>query len=121
MNMEDKLELINREALRLGREVADETGTLLAGNICNTNIYHPDSPERNEQITAMFKEAIEWSLDYNVDYIIGETYTYLGEAMLALQAIKKYGKGVPAVMMLASYPITTKKRTSHHVRRCAAD
>ncbi|XP_070570385.1 betaine--homocysteine S-methyltransferase 1-like [Ptychodera flava] len=92
MNMEDKLKLINREALRLGREAADETWTPLAGNICNTNIYHPDSPERNEQITAMFKETMEWSLDYNVDYIIGETYTYLGEAMFALEAINKYGQ-----------------------------
>ncbi|XP_070556034.1 betaine--homocysteine S-methyltransferase 1-like [Ptychodera flava] len=108
MNMEDKIELINREALRLGREVADETGTLLAGNICNTNIYHPDSPERNEQITAMFKEMIDWALDYKIDYVIGETFMYLGEAMLALEAIKKYGKGLPAVIMLAAYPIATK-------------
>ncbi|XP_070556868.1 betaine--homocysteine S-methyltransferase 1-like [Ptychodera flava] len=108
MDMEDKLELINREALRLAREVADETGTLLAGNICNTTVYNPDRPERNEQITAMFKEMIEWSLDYNIDYVIGETFMYFGEAMLALEAIKKYGKGLPAVITLAAYSIKTK-------------
>jgi len=108
IDMEDKIELMNREALRLAREVADETGTLLAGNICNTNIYHPDSPERNVEIKAMFKEMIEWSLDYKVDYIIGETFMYLGEAMLALEAIKEHGKGAPAVIMLAAYPIATK-------------
>ncbi|XP_070556955.1 S-methylmethionine--homocysteine S-methyltransferase BHMT2-like [Ptychodera flava] len=106
--MEDKLELINRQALRMAREVADDTGSLLAGNICNSNLYHPDHPERNEEIKAMFKEMIEWSLDYNVDYIIGETFMHLGEAMLALEAIKEYGKGVPSVITLATYRVNTE-------------
>ncbi|XP_070556943.1 betaine--homocysteine S-methyltransferase 1-like [Ptychodera flava] len=107
-NIEDKLELLNRKALGMAREVADDTGTLLAGNISNTNIYHPDSPERNSEIKAMFKEMIEWSLDYNVDFIIGETFMHLGEAMIALEAIKQYGKGIPSVIMLATYCIATK-------------
>ncbi|XP_077994309.1 S-methylmethionine--homocysteine S-methyltransferase BHMT2-like [Glandiceps talaboti] len=107
--MEDKLELINREALRLGREVADETGTLLAGNICNTDLYHPDSPGKNAEIKAMFKEMIDLTVQYNVDFIIGETFTYLGEAMIALEAIKEYGNGVPAVINLAPYVVATKQ------------
>jgi len=36
---EDQTELMNKEALRVAKEVADETGKLLAGNICNTNIW----------------------------------------------------------------------------------
>src|SRR6202044_1043919 len=38
---EDVLEPLNRQALALAKAVADETGTLLAGNISNTNIYTP--------------------------------------------------------------------------------
>src|SRR5947209_16659179 len=34
---EGELEELNRAALQLGREVADESGTLLAGDISNTN------------------------------------------------------------------------------------
>src|SRR5881397_3481813 len=35
---ERELERINRTALRLAKKVARATGTLLAGNICNTSI-----------------------------------------------------------------------------------
>ena len=36
---EDDLERLNRQALHLAREVADETGCLMAGNLCNSAIY----------------------------------------------------------------------------------
>src|SRR5437763_15607488 len=38
---EHDLERINRQALAIAKTVADDTGTLLAGNICNTSIYDP--------------------------------------------------------------------------------
>ena len=41
---EDDLEPLNRNALRIAREVAAEAGALLAGNICNTWAYDPDDP-----------------------------------------------------------------------------
>ena len=39
---EELLEPLNRQALMLAKEVADETGTLVAGDICNTNVFEPD-------------------------------------------------------------------------------
>src|SRR3954469_1899134 len=36
---EHDLEPMNRGALAIAGEVARETGTLLAGNVCNTNVY----------------------------------------------------------------------------------
>ena len=36
---EHLLEEINRQALALARDVARETGTMLAGNVCNTNVW----------------------------------------------------------------------------------
>ena len=42
----DILEPLNRQALELARGVADSTGTLLAGNICNTGVYDPADPRR---------------------------------------------------------------------------
>ena len=38
---EDILEPLNRQALAIAAKVARETGTLLAGNVCNTNTYEP--------------------------------------------------------------------------------
>src|SRR5881628_3486478 len=47
---ESELEELNRAALQLGREVADESGTLLAGNISNTNAFLPDDAESKRRI-----------------------------------------------------------------------
>ena len=52
---DSELEAINRKALKIAREVANETGTLMAGNICNTTIYRPDSEEVHNRIRQMFK------------------------------------------------------------------
>src|SRR6266849_3216501 len=39
---EHLLEELNRRALEIAREVADENGALLAGNLSNTNIFTDD-------------------------------------------------------------------------------
>src|SRR3989475_2531163 len=39
---EHLLEPLNRNALAIAGQVAKDTGTLLAGNLSNTNIYAPD-------------------------------------------------------------------------------
>lgn len=39
------LEPLNQQALSIAARVARETGTLLAGNLCNTNVYEPGQPE----------------------------------------------------------------------------
>ena len=36
---EDDLEAMNTAALKMAREVADEHGCLMAGNICNSSVY----------------------------------------------------------------------------------
>src|ERR671939_728108 len=51
---EDALERLNRQALELAREVATETGTLLAGDVCNTNIYTGE--QSRSAVRAMFEE-----------------------------------------------------------------
>ena len=96
---EGDLERINRTALRLAKKVARETGTLLAGNICNTSIYGPDDAKSHKQARRIFDEQIGWAVDAGVDFFIGETYSWTGEALLALEAIKSSGK--PAVITLA--------------------
>uniref|UniRef100_A0A0B7AE37 Hcy-binding domain-containing protein n=1 Tax=Arion vulgaris TaxID=1028688 RepID=A0A0B7AE37_9EUPU len=97
---ENDLERINRQALDVAKSVARATGTLLAGNICNTSVYQLDNEESQKVAEAMFKEQIEWAVEAEVDFILGETFAELGEAMLALESIKKYGKGIPAVITI---------------------
>src|SRR5690349_14272760 len=52
---EGEIELLNRQALRIARQVADKTGTLMAGNICNTGVYDPQNKESADAVHAMFK------------------------------------------------------------------
>ena len=41
--------------MKIARQVADETGTLMAGNICNTTIYKPNDKQSEEKIRDLFK------------------------------------------------------------------
>ena len=47
---EELLEPLNRQALEIAKEVARESGTLFAGNICNTNVYEPDDEESHRLV-----------------------------------------------------------------------
>ena len=55
---EHLLEEMNRHALAIAKEVADETGTLFAGDICNTNVFDPDDAESRKAVQAMFDEQV---------------------------------------------------------------
>ena len=57
---EDLLEALNREALALATEVARQTGSLAAGDLCNTNIYAPDR-ESELAVRRMFDEQTSGS------------------------------------------------------------
>ncbi len=95
---EHLLEELNRQALTIAAEVAAESGALFAGDICNTNVFVPDSESRLA-VRAMFDEQVGWAVDAGVDYIIGETFSYGEEALVALAAIK--AADLPAVITLA--------------------
>src|SRR5215203_5192913 len=76
---EDALEEINRQALRIAAGVAEESGALLAGDLCNTNVYDPSEPASATQVRAMFEEQVGWAVDAGVDFIIGETFSWAQE------------------------------------------
>jgi betaine-homocysteine S-methyltransferase len=95
---EDQLEPMNRDALSIAVEVARATGTLAAGDLCNTNAYAPDA-EAERAVRAMFDEQMEWVAEAGVDYVVGETFSYVGEALLALEAMRS--SGLPTVVTLA--------------------
>lgn len=88
---EDALEQLNLAALRIAKEVADETGTLFAGNICNSNLWEgkDQSAEVTESVREMFVEQIKWAKQAGVDFVIAETFGFLGEALLANRVIKE--------------------------------
>jgi betaine-homocysteine S-methyltransferase len=95
---EDLLEPLNRDAVTLAVEVARETGTLAAGDLCNTNAYAPDEASRSA-VREMFEEQVQWIAEGGVDFVVAETFSYAAEALIALEAIKS--AGLTAVVTLA--------------------
>ena len=93
---------MNRAALRIAKSVARRTGTLLAGDLCNTNIYDPNDPKAIKEVERIFDEQVGWAVDAGVDYFVAETLGWVGEALLALQAIKRHSK-VPTVVTFAMH------------------
>lgn len=93
------LEEINRRALEIAKEVATESGTLVAGNVCNTNVYGGE--ESRETVQGMFVEQVGWAAEAGVDFVVGETFSWLGEALVATEVIKQ--AGVPAVVTLTAH------------------
>ena len=85
---ERDLEPINRQALAIAKEVARESGALFAGDICNTNVFDPGDSASRGAVRAMFDEQVQWAVDAGVDYIVGETFSWAQEALIALEAIK---------------------------------
>ena len=97
---EDVLEELNRTALALAKEVAAEFGALAAGDVCNTNVYADDAGSR-DAARAMFEEQVGWAAEAGVDFVVAETISWGGEALVALGEIK--AAGLPAVVTLAAH------------------
>ena len=93
---------MNRAALRIAKNVARRTDTLFAGDLCNTNIYDPDDKKALHEVERIFAEQVGWAEEAGVDYFVAETIGWVGEAILALQAIRKHSKK-PAVITLAMH------------------
>src|SRR3989442_8693380 len=89
---EKDLAKINRTALAIARKVARATGTLLAGDICNTSIYGIDDASSHRQARRIFGEQIGWAGDARVDFIVGGTDSFGGGGLLAPQGIQHSGQ-----------------------------
>lgn len=89
-----RLEEINRAAVRIAREAAAGKA-LVAGNICLTWKY----PESEDECRRLFDAQLGYQMAEGVDFIIGETFLHVGEALIALERTRK--TGLPAMITMA--------------------
>ena len=96
---EHDLEPLNRQALELAKRVARDTGTLFAGDICNTNAYLETDPASHRAVRSMLEEQVAWISDAGADYVVAETFAWAKEALIAVEVIQQ--AKLPAVATLA--------------------
>ena len=97
VGLENRLEELNRSAVRVAREVAGDQ-CLVAGNLSLTWMYEPGSPSAADRVRKTFDEQLAVQVDEGVDFIIGETFSWLGEALIAVERAKK--TGLPAMVTI---------------------
>jgi betaine-homocysteine S-methyltransferase len=90
VGLEDRVEDINRSAVRIAREVAGND-CLVAGNLSLTWMYEPNSPSAADRVRETFDEQLRIQVEEGVDFIVGETFSWLGEALLAVERARKTG------------------------------
>jgi len=90
VGLEDRVEDINRSAVRVAKEVAGDQ-CLVAGNLSLTWMYEPNSPSAADRVRQTFDEQLKVQCGEGVDFIIGETFSWLGEALLCVERAKKSG------------------------------
>jgi len=106
----DRVEEINRAAVRLARQAAGSSA-LVAGNLSLTWMYDPRDPKSPDRVRKLCDQQLQIQLDEGIDLVICETYSYLGEALLAVERALKTGLPVMATMCFEKKPVTTDGKT----------
>jgi betaine-homocysteine S-methyltransferase len=96
---------INRTAVRVAREVAAEGGALVAGNLSLTWAYDPAEAASADHVRRLFDRQLQDQLDAGgVDFWIGETFSFLGEALLFVERATATGLPVMATLSFERFP-----------------
>jgi betaine-homocysteine S-methyltransferase len=105
VGLEGKVDDINRNAVQIARAVAAEGDALVAGNLCLTWAYDPADPASADHVRALFDRQLQDQIDAGgVDFWIGETFSFVGEALLFVERAKATGLPVMVTMAYETLP-----------------
>jgi betaine-homocysteine S-methyltransferase len=108
VGMEGTVDEINRNAVRIAREVASEGDALVAGNLSLTWAYDPAQDTSHDHVRSLFDRQLQDQLDAGPpDFWIGETFSFLGEALLFVERAKATGLPVMVTMSFEALPAKT--------------
>ena len=120
VGLESRLADLNRAAVRIARKVAGER-CLVAGNISLTWMYEEGSPSSHDKVRATFDEQLAVQVDEGIDLVIGETFSWLGEALLAVERAKKTGLPVMVTISFEKEPRTAEGKSAAEAARALVD
>src|SRR5438067_6133868 len=120
VGLEDRLEELNRSAVRVAREVAGDQ-CLVAGNLSLTWMYEPNSPAAADRVRKTFDEQLAVQVEEGVDFIIGETFSWLGEALIAVERAKKTGLPVMVTISFENRDETSEGKSAGEAAKALVD
>src|SRR3712207_976505 len=108
VGLEGKVDDINRTAVSIAREVAAEGDALVAGNLSLTWAYDPSDPKSPDHVRALLDRQLADQIDAGPpDFWIGETFSYLGEALLFVERAKRTDLPVMVTMSFEKRPFAS--------------
>jgi betaine-homocysteine S-methyltransferase len=116
-----KVDEINRAAVSIARSVAAEGDALVAGNLSLTWAYDANDPASADRVRALFDRQLEVQMEVGIDLVIGETFSWLGEALLATERARKTGLPVMITMSFDQNPLSYDGYTPAECARRLAD
>lgn len=94
-----KVDDINREAVRIAKNVAGEGDALVAMTLAMTWAYDPADATSEDRVRRQFDRQLEVAVEMGVDLIIAETFTWVDEAILATERSTR--TGLPVITTVA--------------------
>jgi betaine-homocysteine S-methyltransferase len=120
VGMEDRVEELNRAAVRIARQAAGDR-CLVAGNLSLTWMYEPENEAAKNRVRKTFDEQLGIQTSEGVDFIIGETFSWLGEALLCVEQARKTGLPVMVTVGFENTDMTSDGKTAAEAARALAD
>ena len=120
VGLEDRLEDLNQAAVRIAKDVAGDR-CLVAGNLSLTWMYEADSNAAKDRVRATFDEQLAVQVEEGVDFIIGETFSWLGEALLAVERGKTTGLPVMVTICFENRNCTMEGKSAAEAAKALVD
>jgi betaine-homocysteine S-methyltransferase len=127
VGLADRVDDINRTAVQVARKVASEGDALVAGNLSLTWAFEPSDAAAADRVRALFDRQLADQLDAGPpDFWIGETFSWLDEALLFVERARRTGLPVMATMCFEqpeprSYEGLTPAECARRLEQAGAD
>jgi betaine-homocysteine S-methyltransferase len=120
VGLQDRLADLNRAAVRIAKDVAGDR-CLVAGNLSLTWMYEHGSPSSYDRVRKTFDEQLAVQVEEGIDFVIGETFSWLGEARLAAESARKTGLPVMITVCFENKNVTSDGQSPADCARALRD